>query len=501
MWDWIRGALGMDGPRPAEEPESTEPMASSSGSESSETDAPAPASPTPVGKRTGPRRKTKRSRRPTDDGTKRPKKPNRKKRKQPPGWSKEDREEGGAPRIHTRVIVEAERPVSLLPPDEDPTPEQDVPTAAPPPPPAARNRSDESTETPSASANTAATNQRVERPPSPTSERTERPSPRQRDQAMVAWIVVPKLEALLEELDAAMAIPDADRDRLTNARGRFVREWRALRPLPASDAERLNAAYDERLAAITQRIDATVDPRAEEEATNVAMRETMIEAARGLVELQDLKAAIRQAKALQKEWTSAPRVARDKARDQTRRFREAMDQVFARREREEAERLVKLEAFVESAQALSRSEDPERAAEAMKRLQSQWKETGGVRGEKGDDVWTRFRAAADQVFERRQLKRQEMHAQSVQARQSIIEEAEGLADEGVEDPDSVIRDLQRRWRQTGHVPREEGDALWTAFKAACDRIRNPPAMDPSSLGDGQEGLSFNPFAGIDRDPS
>jgi len=32
---------------------------------------------------------------------------------------------------------------------------------------------------------------------------------------------------------------------------------------------------------------------------------------------------------------------------------------------------------------------------------------------------------------------------------------------------------------------------------ACDRIRNPPALDPSTLGDGQDGLAFNPFAGIE----
>ncbi|MEM6931390.1 MAG: DUF349 domain-containing protein, partial [Myxococcota bacterium] len=368
-------------------------------------------------------------------------------------------------------------------------------TGAPPPLPSANAEAEATAE--------AATVKEPEAPsPAPdeaspaTPDRPSRPSPRQRDQAMLAWIVVPKLEALLTELDDVLKDGEAPRDTLVNARSRLVREWRALKPIPASDLDRLNAAYDESLANVTRRIDATVDPRKEEEKAHLAMRETMIEAASGLVSHPDLKLAIKQAKALQREWRDAPRVARDIAKKQNERFRAAMDAVFARREQEEAERLVKLEAFVDSAEALSRSPDPEKAADAMKRLQAQWKETGGVRGEKGDAVWTRFRAAADAVFERRQASRARMHAQNLEVRQALIDEANGLADEGVEDADAVIRDLQRRWRQTGHVPRENADTLWNEFKAALDRIRNPPAMDPTVLGDGQEGLSFNPFAGI-----
>jgi len=476
VWDWIRGALGME--RPAPQGETTAPEAETP----AKGVAPKPEESKPE--------ESKASERPERKRKKRKKK--RKQRKQPPGWHRDERIEGPDPRIPRKVVTD-ERPASLLPPDpatEEPPPAvEESPPAVEEPAPAAA-ASEEREAPPDREPERAAA-------PAPAADEPARSSPRQRDQATLAWIVVPKFEALLAELDETLADSGASRDALVTARARFVREWRALKPIPASDAARLDAAHDEKLAEVTRRIDATVDPRVEEDKAKVAMRETMIEAAAGLVELPDLKAAIQQAKALQREWRDAPRVERDVAKEQNVRFRAAMDAVFARREEEEAERLVKLEAFVDSAEALSRSEDPERAAEAMKRLQQQWKATGGVRGEKGDEVWTRFRAAADAVFERRRLKREEMHAQSLAARQDLIEEANRLADEGVEDADHTIRDLQRRWRQTGHVPRESADQLWTAFKAACDRIRNPPAMDPTDLGDGQEGLSFNPFAGIE----
>ncbi len=515
MWDWIRGALGMRSPTPESEAppsksdrDATQPEGASSASSERKAEK---GPPKQAGKRPQSKAAKKKRRRSRDA----PKKPNRPKRKQPPGWAKEDRADGPSPRVPPRRPVEPAAPPSLLPPEGAVEPESPPPALEPPPPEVASAPSPND-EVHSAEAGPLPGPEVTEPAPDAAAAPAEpsvpasggddeasapRASRRQREQATLAWIVVPKFEGLITEMQEVLKDAEADRDTLVNARARFVREWRALQPVPSSDAERLDAAYSEALAEVTRRIDATIDPRIEEEAKHVAMRETMIQAAMGLVELGDLKTAIRHAKDLQKEWRDAPRVDRDVAKDQNTRFRAAMDAVFARREQEEAERLVKLEAFVDAAEALTRSDDAERAAEAMKRLQAQWKETGGVRGEKGDAVWTRFRTAADRVFERRQEEREKMHARNLEVRQALIDEANGLADEGVEDADAVIRDLQRRWRQTGHVPREASDALWTAFRGALERIRNPPAMDPTALGDGQEGLSFNPFAGIDRDSS
>ncbi|MEN0064509.1 MAG: DUF349 domain-containing protein [Myxococcota bacterium] len=478
MWDWIRGALGMRKPEPAP-----------SASEATEETAEAPATTEAAEASSSAPKVAKANDAAVEDKPKKrkKKKQKRRQRKQPPGWFKEDPVEVKGPTIpKPSPKPEPAAPRSLLPaeaaespkPKREPEPEEaeaPAPRPAPAPKPAPAPA------------------------PVAANDGPNRPSPKQRDQATLAWIVVPKLEALLTELDESIADAEAPRDKLVAARSRLVREWRALKPIPPSDRDRLEAAYGEHLAKVTARIDAMVDPKVEEEKKHIAMREALIENAEGLVGLPDLRAAISQAKALQKQWRDAPRVARDVAKAQTTRFRTVMDAVFARRDEEQAARLVRLEAFADSAEALSRSDDPEKAAEAIKRLQAQWKEVGGVRGEKGDAVWTRFRTAADAVFEGRRAKREAMHAESLRARQDLIEQANRLADEGVEDPDAVIRDLQRRWRQTGHVPRESADAIWTSFKGALDRIRNPPAMDPSALGDGQETLKFNPFAGIDRD--
>lgn len=488
MWDWIRGALGMGAPTKDDEVSSGSPSSEAPPEAGAPAERDAEASPV--------KRKKKKKAKRDPDAPKKPKK--KKQRKQPPGWFKEDRVDTPDVTRPKRTVPEAPRPASLLPSDE-PKPEpppvvrEAAPEAPPEPPPVPEAPAAEAAPSPEAPAPETS-------PPKPADpDRPSRPSPRQRDQATLAWIVVPKLEGLLADLDPVLADAEASRDTLVNARTRFLREWRSLMPLPSSDAERLEAARSEKVGELSRRIDAMVDPKVEEEKRNIAVRDAMIEAAEGLVALDDIKAAVSQAKMLQRQWRDGPRVGRDVAKKQTTRFRTAMDAVFARRDAADEERLVKLEALADSAEALTRSDDPEKAAEAMKRMQAQWKQTGGVRGEKGDAVWTRFRGAADAVFENRRANREAMYAQNLQARQALIEHANHLADEGVEDADAVIRDLQRKWRQTGHVARDSADALWNSFKEACDRIRNPPAMDPTDLGDGQGTLTFNPFAGIQTD--
>lgn len=489
MWDWIRDVMGTVAP-PTESspaslrratPEARPSPAPSPSPEDSPPSSDAPASRKRRKKDGKPAKAKRRARRERDPAAPRkPKKPNKAKKRRPPGWSGADPSPAAAA---APAPAEAPPPRSSLLPRPPAPPE--------PPPPVGLAQRSEDTERPDTPT------PRTRRREAPTgAPRSDRRSP---GQETLAWIVVGKLEALLEQVDGTLADADAPRDQLVNAKKRFLREWRALRPVPRSEEARLGPAYDERLAALDARIAALPDPKAEEEVRNVHAREMLIAEAAGLAAQPDLKAAIGRAKELQKRWRDSPRVSREAARGLSDRFKAAVDAVFARREADRTERLQALQPLVTSAEALTRAPDPVLAAEAMKRLQAQWKEIGGVPGPAGDAVWTSFRAAADQVFEARRAHYETEQAANVAAREALIAEAVRLAGDGVEDPDEVVRGLHRRWKKIGRVPRDQADALWASFREACDTLRNPPALLPEELGDGQDTLRFNPFAGIGDD--
>lgn len=223
----------------------------------------------------------------------------------------------------------------------------------------------------------------------------------------------------------------------------------------------------------------------------------MLAEARDLVAATDLPAAMARARELQAQWRALGRIPRGAPADLGARWKGVMDEIFARREAERGARLQRLSGLVQQAETLSRSADPLRAAEAVKVLQQRWKEVGGVRGPEGDALWTRFRAAADLVFEARRTAQVQARERAVAARQALIQEArDRLAAEDVTDPDELVADLMRRWKRLGPAPKGPADALWAELREVCDHLRHPPQADPALLSQAQGALRHSPFASL-----
>ena len=312
------------------------------------------------------------------------------------------------------------------------------------------------------------------------------------------WVVIEKMDEVHTALDEILAQEGAPRKLLVSTRSKLEREWRSLLPVPAGEG-RLQVGYDARLKALSDRIAAIPDPRQVQEAKDLAARRALIASAEGLMREPDIQRAINTARTLQKSWRESGRVSKSHHTALSAQWRAAMDAIYARRDAERSERLKRLEGLVVQAEMLAKTSEPVRAAEAMKGLQARWKSTGSPRGEEADALWTRFRASADLIFAaRREAKAAEEQA-NLAARQALIAEAEEKAAAGVEDAEDLIDRLHQRWKRIGHVPREQSDAQWRAFRAACDQLRATPDIDPKLLGDGEDALRFSPFAGLKKD--
>lgn len=436
------------------------------------------------------------------------KKKNKDRNTRPPGFGGPQSEYTERPRVSPAVSVPPD-PARTLPPTlpvsaapaPAPTPMPVSPRMAPPTSPTDLHTT---TRLPALAASTdvsAATDFQTTAPRQvplgerPTEARDVRPPVRTtREKDTLTWVVLPKFEALLRQVDDALANPSAERSALVSARSRFEREWRALLPLPRSEAERLDGEYRARRDRLVERIGALPDPRAEEEARHLAERAALVVEAEQLANF-DLHAAIAKARTLQRAWRDAGRVSKEAMGEFGPRFKAAMDAVYARRDDDRVGKVQRLQALVDQAEVLGRSKDPVKAAEAMKQLQAKWKETGGIRGEQGDALWTRFRAAADAVFAQRKATFEQKDSEAVAAREALIAQANALAAEGVEDADETIRNLNAKWRRLPMPPRDKADALWAEFKAACDRLRSPPPIAAEALGDAGA-LRFNPFAAL-----
>jgi hypothetical protein len=117
-------------------------------------------------------------------------------------------------------------------------------------------------------------------------------------------------------------------------------------------------------------------------------------------------------------------------------------------------------------------------AEKLKALQARWKESGHLPRKQGDELWKRFRAACDRFFERRKPMldaRRAEESENLAKKQELIARAsqisEGAPGEGGWGKAiSEIKELQRQWKEIGFVSRRDADAVWTAFRRACDSL-------------------------------
>jgi hypothetical protein len=182
-----------------------------------------------------------------------------------------------------------------------------------------------------------------------------------------------------------------------------------------------------------------------------------------------------------------------------KRFREACDTFFTRRNADLAERketwsanLAAKEALCVRAEELASSTNWESAAAEMRKLQAQWKTIGPVRKSKSEVVWQRFRTACDRFFDRYKHRDQLELSAKAAPREAIIRELEQLLPaEGADAaaaPDglaAVIQDARQRWQQAPELPRHMQQDLAARYHGAVARL---VSVWPSA------------FAGTDLDP-
>jgi hypothetical protein len=129
----------------------------------------------------------------------------------------------------------------------------------------------------------------------------------------------------------------------------------------------------------------------------------------------------------------------------------------------------KMEALIPQAEA-----EPEKAATEMRALQEKWKSVAAAPRSQAETLWTRFKAAQDQVYDKckdffaqQAAERQE----NLKKKEALVVSAEALAgsSDWVRTADA-IKQLQAEWKAIGPVTRGYEKAVWERFRSACDKF-------------------------------
>lgn len=275
--------------------------------------------------------------------------------------------------------------------------------------------------------------------------------------------------------------------------------WKQVAEAPRAQAQALWHRYRQAADPIQAKAREFFAQRAEERAANLRLKMALVERAEALADSTDWIKTADELKKLQAEWQQIGPIPRQDTKVTWKRFRDACDRFFTRRNADLSERketwtanLAKKDALCVRAEELAASRDWDKAAAEIRRLQSEWKTIGPVRRSKSETIWNRFRAACDTFFERYK-RRDEIELEAKQAdRESLVTELESLVASGPEDAVAVeapsdllerVRSLRSRWNQTTSVVRQGADPLSARFVAALERLMSghPDAFKGTEL--------------------
>jgi hypothetical protein len=262
--------------------------------------------------------------------------------------------------------------------------------------------------------------------------------------------------------------------------------WKTAAEAPRAQAQTLWHRYRQAADPIQAKAREFFAARAEERDTNLKIKLTLCEKAEALADSTDWIKTAEELKKLQAEWQATGPVPRPDTRVVWKRFRDACDRFFTRRNEDLAQRKevwsgnqAKKEALCARAEELANSRDWEKTASEMRRLQAEWKTIGPVRRSKSEALWQRFRTAADHFFDRYK-RRDEIEIESRQAdREALLQELEALlpaagaeAAEITTPPELLekVRSLRTRWNQSTTAVRHGSDPLSGRFVNTMERL-------------------------------
>jgi FtsZ-binding cell division protein ZapB len=287
-----------------------------------------------------------------------------------------------------------------------------------------------------------------------------------------------KAGALREQLPTAAAIGDLDG---------LVRRLDTLLEAVAAKAAEANAAREQ------ARSDA------------VAAKEALIAESEKIAEAGTAwKSSGDRLRAIVEEWKLIKGIDRKTDDALWKRFSSARDafgrrrgQHFAQLDAERGTAKQIKEDLAERAEALAESSDWKETAAAMRGLMTEWKASPRAARDVEEALWKRFRAAQDLFFSRRSGVFAERDAEQVAnlaTKEAVIAQAEALSLDDPKAAQAALRELQARFDQAGHVPRDAMRRIDDRMRAAEQRVR-----DAAEAQWRQGSVASNPFLSAMRE--
>ena len=197
---------------------------------------------------------------------------------------------------------------------------------------------------------------------------------------------------------------------------------------------------------------------------------------------------------LREDWKKIGPISREQNEKSWTRFITAIKIFNSKRndfykdlKKNQKENLLMKQEIVEKAEALSDSTDWKNTANALKKLQNDWKESGMAPKKEADLLWNRLKNACNNFFnnlKEQQKSKDKEFEENFKLKEKFLKEVEAFKNSGDTNKDlEQIKGYINSWKELGKVPRKKVKTIEGAFRKLIDAYFEQLDMDKAEKRD------------------
>jgi|CXWJ01.1.fsa_nt_gi hypothetical protein len=201
---------------------------------------------------------------------------------------------------------------------------------------------------------------------------------------------------------------------------------------------------------------------------------------------ENMQKAFEQFHELQNKWRNTGNVPTAKAQDLWMTYKMYTDKFYElikiNRELQDLDWRKNLEMKIElceRAEELLLEPSLNKSLSSLASLQNKWREVGPIARDKKNEIWERFKAAADKIYARRTEYFNEVkvkHDKNLEEKKAMVEKLQQLlqkpiakANDWIERGKEVI-EIQNEYKKIGFAEKKSNAEVWAKFRGICDKF-------------------------------
>ncbi len=271
-----------------------------------------------------------------------------------------------------------------------------------------------------------------------------------------------------------------------NTLQKYHEQWREIGPVPRENKDDIWERFKHITSIINKKHQEFFESKKVEQKKNLEAKTALCEkveeiCSQDINSFKDWDTKSKELVELQKIWRTigfAPKKENNKIYD---RFRSACDNFFnkkrdfySKNKEEQQNNLQQKIDLCVQAESLQESTDWKKATQEFINIQKKWKEIGPIPRKHSDTIWKRFRAACDYFFDKKSEHFSDVDSEQIdnlKLKEDLIAELENFKSTGdVNENLRILKDIQRRWTEIGHVPFKKKDALQNKFREEISKL-------------------------------